>query len=524
MKKDKFLLGVIALSVILLDFSFTKAASPQPTQEVGPFTGATSSDLIAVPPYPFFPLSEYAITLNSQNKKAYSSGENISFKGSLKFSPRQDKIFENRKACENNSQDYRIVNENDNSTVKQGKIDNSASCNLAFSYELPAVENVGIFVQVWRKDGNKATAENGDFLVDEFYATQNLTLKKDEPQNFELNWKIPQGAQGGNYYFSLFVDSNGKFPLKGLPVVYGDSAQTIAFTINKNDSNGLVTIDKDNIKINDIAYSQRVPSPTIDLGNQVILSIPLKNNSGVSQIAKIKYEISGWNQSNSANLIKSGEDVKNIDAGNTMDYVLPIDISDPSQSLYHIRTTVSSGDTKTIYNFHFVIKNRNRAMFTFFGSVKKVGEDSFSPIFCLKNKNWLGEFNGTVKIKAIDQGGKELGAWEKTGSIGTASSCFIVNDKKITFGQNDCLSLKGTLTDKDSNLLIDQGETTVCPKNEVDSSNTNSNGSHILSSKNSVGFFGNNVSGIIILLISILLIIIAISLFLIFKNNQKNEK
>lgn len=447
------------------------------------FTGKVDADLKESYPFYASPLSNYSLALESKSQ-SFSPGETVALKGKLKFDFQGAERL--KKDC--------------------------PECKDVVIYPISEISEAGIFVQVWKKDENQSGALKSDFLIDEFYAASGLSLRENQEEAFNVNWNIPKLSSEGEYYFSFFINSAKRFNLKGNPLVPLSSAETFNFHLNGDKNAQGVILDKNNIKINGSEYAYRKPAPTLDEKNNVTITVPVENLNQKDQSAKISYDLLGWGQEDEKSLVLPGrtENVS-LTSGEKKELVFSF-TPDNINSVYNLKITASTLESKSIANVRFVLKGKNRGIIRFLGEVEN--QNGVIPMFCIKNAQWDGVFDGKLKLTALADG-KELAALEKSGDFTVEDHCFVVTNPEFSFKNTQGLTLRAEVLNKD-NIKVD--ERTVAfspsPKKIVNQSEDIVSGGGIIS----------DGGKIILLLVALMLIITGFLIYRHINNNQTYEK
>lgn len=464
----------------------------------GPFTGAESADIKQVYPLFLSPYANYEINFNSPGKQAYQKGEKLSIKGDLNYS------FQSPEKVK------KIVGDACQAKYK-GK---QGACQTNPANYQAKLTDLGIFVQVFRKDEDPEGLKNGDYLVDEFYT--NLAHDSQEMSGklpFDLSWTVPTEIKEGKYYLSLSVNSAKRFDLSGTPLLAYQAAKIFDFSVIKDGENG-IELDKNNILINNTPYVYRSPSPTVEpLNGEVKIVIPVVNLSSNERTVKIRYEISGWGQEDVAGIIQSGTDTLVIGSSEKSTYEVKVKPEDVS-SIQNIRIIAENAGSKSVSNIRFLLKDKNRGNFMYLGLAQSGQEQkSYQPLFGIRNAQYQGYFDGKIKLTVTDKNQQE-NTWEKSGKINAKDSYFLVNSDSMKFADLDCLKIKGEIFDSQGRL-VDQKETSYqCSKSQIIKNNFSDQILSIQKNKK-------------VILALVLLIIAGIAGTLIFvsnKNKQSNEK
>jgi len=383
------------------------------------------------------PFTKYQLSLNKKGERKYAKGENVRIEGSLIFNSN----------AETATKDF---------SKKCGNDANAGKCLSSPDYLLSSLQDVGLFVHVFRKDEDDPGAAKGDFLVDEFYVFNGAGLKENEVKNFVANWKIPRGIKGGNYYLAFFVNSSKNFDLWGTPLAPLSFAKTFDFSVKSDDSsenseegNG-VELDKNNITINGRDYNYRQPTPeiTVDDSKEIIVEMPVTNLDPEEKSVILKYELFRWSQTDPANLLDSRKEAKTVAAGEKIAAKFSF-IPNDLDGVYSLKISANLGDSVSAADVRFLIAGKDRGIFRFLGVVRDQA-GSYCPMFCLRDAAWKGLFQGKVKITANGAEGRSQEKFEKEANVPAETRCFVVPQLKIAAG--DCLAVKGEIFSKEGKL------------------------------------------------------------------------
>ena len=429
------LIMVLLLSLIILPQSFARAEEvtdpgfrekyvdflnqlPPPT----PLNGGESSKVIGSFPSQRFPFSVFKLELKNKKDFVFNAGEKLELTGELEY---QFKGNENLKKIET---ECLKLNENDKEACKTPQILSVSEWN-----------QLGVFVQVWKKDESEMK-DKGDFLVDEFYATEEKSLKENERISFPIKWNIPAGMTEGDYYLLFFVNQNKYFDISGNPLTVFSEAERFDFGV-KGEEKG-IELDKDNIKINNLDYAYRRPAPTVE-GENVTITLPLKNLGLKTQQANIIYELYRWGRTSPTDLIDTKKETKTLNTGanETLNYTFKPNAID---SLYDLKIKVKTEDSVTSSYVRFVMKDKKRGVLRFLSTVKE--GNNLKPFFCLRNANWDGIFKGKVRLSLNNQL-----LLEEAGSMeASEENCFVTTEALPQ--NNDCNVLRAEILDEQSKV------------------------------------------------------------------------
>lgn len=378
--------------------------------------------------------TQFSLDFRRENRKGYQPGERLDVAGNLSFNPDVENAYlDFKKECLGNLSEK-----------------NKSRCLLSPNYFFNEYSQLGLFVQVWRKDKEEKASLNGDYLVDEFYVLEGVSLKKNDLKTFSVNWKIPTGMKKGEYYLTFSVLANKNFELSGTPLLASALKQIYNFEIGGEEENiSSLEIDKNALRINDVSYNYRSPAPEItplEKDDSVSIEIPVINEGGEKKVS-LYYELYKWGQTDPKNLIEKKEESRVFKPNEKAIFnykFVPTEL----ESVYNLRVTAKTETSQSISNIRFTIKNHDKGIFRFLALAEDRG--NHYPFFCLKNANWGGLFQGQVEIEVKDSLGNLVGQFSEKANIRPETRCFIALDAKIN--STECLALKGKILNREGKL------------------------------------------------------------------------
>lgn len=447
--------------------------------------------------YPFSPFSKFDITFDQKNKKGFHANTPVVVKGSFGYSNNSlseiNKIIQDCQAKYSNFEDEK----------------RNIICAAPPIYEIPSFSDVGVFAQVWKVDTDRERErKNGDYLIDEFYVAEGLDINVEERKDFIFKWKAPEKLENGDYYISFFINSYKRFSLLSIPINTFSPVSRFDFNIREESDSKNIFIDKETLKINGKNYSPIHPAPIVEpLNKSISIDFPVINPNKEEQKVKIKYELFRWTEEDHKNLLKTEETTKTIGTENASIQSFKFE-PNKNESLYDLRITATSPQgVKSMTNIHFSIKNHDRGIFTYLGMARR--EESLYPMFCLRDAQWEGLFEGKVKI-SISDSKKITSVWEKDGFLEPQDGrCFVIlnnNFKKSANAFEQEIKLSGEIFNK-TGEKVDQIEIVH-----------NSDSKSTLATSN----FYDKWKTFLVLSSAILLILLIILIY--YKKNPKNKK
>lgn len=159
------------------------------------------------------------------------------------------------------------------------------------TYPLP---DLGVLVKVFRtREGGEKNIYGPD-VVDEFFITENLTLRGGESTKIPFTWKVPANIDPGSYQVVGYVVQNRTFNYQGLSFTDDVVGGFYNFTV-VGESAGTVSFDKPAVMINGLPHRFVAAPPRI---SSEIKDFPIEagliNTAPVPKTVSVTWTLYGW--------------------------------------------------------------------------------------------------------------------------------------------------------------------------------------------------------------------------------------
>lgn len=311
--------------------------------------------------------------------------------------------------------------------------------------DYPLVDG-GLLVQIFRekKDGN---IQAGNYLIDEFWAVEGVSLNALSEKNVGFDWRIPAGLSGGDYFLAGHFIVGTKMNLSGLSFLEGVYGGLSYFTIEEQTVNEIY-FDKESIEINDQTFWARSFIPQLDQ-DQADISFDLINLGDQGREINLNENLYKWDNIGSDQLIWSDQRTLLLTAGGRRSVNQVFSDLSSGVYLYEVKTDQS------ILKARFVVNGPNSpSRFNFLALTEfpiKNGQDN-SFFACFHNTTDLEGVDGRIEVRLEDAIGNEIASWDYEGLI-SPNIMAGVSDFKAQRDYNQ-VWLKGALYQADE--LIDE--------------------------------------------------------------------
>ena len=309
--------------------------------------------------------------------------------------------------------------------------------------------NGELYVRIFQE--NKINAqENGDYVIDEFFVLENISLMPSEKKNVNFNWNIPPSAFQGNYKLATFFTVDKKYNMSGLSFTSNVYASFCAFEIKGNNQERII-FDRNNVKFNNEPYLFRAYVPQITSKDKAEISIPLNNTYNISKDIRITYDLYYWDALSEENKVKS--DSEDFVVGSHSYKTVNYSLDEIDLSVYLLKITAISKTDKSIVDIRFGVDDIPMPRINYAGITKfpiQKGEEA-KAFVCFHNTNG-SEFNGKINLELKDKEGNIIASKEYQGNI---TGEVMVETADIGAGQNlNLFNLESELSD-DNGKVID---------------------------------------------------------------------
>lgn len=325
------------------------------------------------------------------------------------------------------------------------------SGNITNENSYPVVDG-NLFVRISEENENFIT--EGRYVIDEFFALENISLDSNSSKNVSFEWSVPVEVSKGNYHVDYFFSVGKKFNLGGLPfsneVVGGISAFEVDSVYD-----GYFSFDRNGTTINGDAYVHIGDWPFVEKNSEVTVVHNIKNTFDYAIDATITFDLYFWDSLLEEDKRNTEEFVIVVPAGGSKEvtYTIP----QAQESVYYLKTTAKKDDLQSIVNTRFVTDGGEQARLNYPAVTKfpiKKGDD-FTIFTCFHNTTYAAT-EGSVSVSLFDKEGNEIAKEIYEGHISSVMNV-IKKDVKAE-ADYEHLMLKAEVRDAKGNI-IDHYET-----------------------------------------------------------------
>ncbi|MFW5887237.1 MAG: hypothetical protein ACOCUH_00385, partial [Bacteriovoracia bacterium] len=297
----------------------------------------------------------------------------------------------------------------------------ASGVNLNFGLEVtnnnpyPVVEN-DVLIRIYRQqDDQLIRSMNGDEIVDEFYAAENISLDAGQQREYQFDWKIPSLSKSGSYYAVSYVVSSDKYNLLGLTFtddIAGD--KTFFDIVGAQDG---IYFDRNSVQINDQDHQLISYPPLYPKDDEITIEAEIVNESSIDETIVVNWDLYWWDQMSEENKVDTRTKTYHVPANDSI--VVSYNTSKNEKSVYLLKSQFELNDVKSILNVRFVREGVNIPRVNFPGvNSYPLEEGKENNLFsCLHNTNYDDVDNAEYEILVEDLSGNLIHEYKYEGFV-----------------------------------------------------------------------------------------------------------
>lgn len=318
----------------------------------------------------------------------------------------------------------------------------------------PVVDG-NVLVRINKKNPDYKTG--GHFVIDEFYAAQNITITANGTKDISFSWHVPEGTPAGDYTVDYFFSVGKQFNLGGLPFTHDITIGGSSFTID-SDTTTFISFEPSQTTVNGEKYNHIGSAPIFEQGEEVTIQHTLTNTTDATQEVDVTHELYFWDSLRDTDKRDTQTETLTIPAHatQTVSYTIPA-ITD---SVSFVKSTAVTGNHKSI-TWVRVGSNIAQPRLNYPGLTKfpLTKGDSATLFSCFHNTSGATA-EGTVEVTLTDKDNKEVASLTYEGTIPGAMSA--AKEDFTADKDYDYLTITAKLYDKAGTVLENYSATYDC--------------------------------------------------------------
>lgn len=371
-----------------------------------------------------------------------------------------------------------------------------------------------VVIKIFRKQeiaGSENSMKNGDFVVGEFVALEDVNLAAGEVKEFPLEWKVPGYLASGSYRLATYVLVDKKFNLSGLPFTDDIIGSSWNLKIVNSEISGTVEFNKNAAKFDGEPYAFIGFPQTYAANKEIPLDVPLVNTTNATQQVTVFFDVYAWDAISEKSRLSSHQEAVTVPANGRNDLRYLVAGNDAAVNYAVIRAQWY--DTQSILGFRFAREAKKQARINFLGLSDLPFEKGkvlsvFANVHALEGFQLLQESDSTRKsepgifrlvLRLKDGQGKLLKEFERKGDISADLSEFGADYR--TEWQSGRVILEGEIRDGEDKVIDSASVEYDCGKLQAGKCQGMGEGSSRFSRADIFKFFGLATVILVILVI-----------------------
>ena len=286
--------------------------------------------------------------------------------------------------------------------------------------DYPIVDGA-VYVKVFKKQKDQDQAHsNGNYLVAQFVAKDNISLPAKAEQDISFAWQIPLYATAGDYQAATFFVSAKKFNLLGLSFTDDIVGNTFDFNINGENTEN-VQWDKNTVSINNNPYHFAAFIPKFTKDESVTLKTKLINTTKEIQAIPVTWTLYSWDGQQDKNILNTKSENITINPGETKE--MEYQVTDNTQPVYYVVAEAKYHDTSSILDMRFGREGVDKVRLNFpaITSYPLKANTPTTLFTCLHNSGLSDKVDGNkLTLTLLDQDNNAIHTYNYTGTISGA--------------------------------------------------------------------------------------------------------
>jgi hypothetical protein len=255
---------------------------------------------------------------------------------------------------------------------------------------------------------------DGEQLIDEFYAGENINLMKGSQANKRIVWNVPLGARSGDYTLKTYFVVGKYFNLAGLTgAPYGAPAEVVNFQVKEPANPDTLYFSKKDTTVNGEAYDFSAPPRVYD--GTISLKTKLVNVGGAKEV-KVRIQSYIWDDLKDLPLSQyTQEKTVTLQANGAQD--ISYDLSGLSAATYEITLSAQTEESKALMKVRAPVGGA-KGMILYLGLDKfPLAKDDETSVFACYSTatDYSTSFTGTLKLEVLDEKGNVIA--QDTGTV-----------------------------------------------------------------------------------------------------------
>lgn len=207
-------------------------------------------------------------------------------------------------------------------------------------------------VKIFKRDEASFSAIDGNLVVDQFVVAENITIPAEASKPASFTWKIPQNAEGGEYYAAYFFTTSDRYNLMGLSFTDDVVGNQAPFSITATTDQQPVTLSKIDTTLNGLDHKFVAFPLHFEQGESVTIRTTISNPSDTKKSVPLQWNQYAWDSQNEKNLRHTKTELVTLAAGETKE--VSYEVQAQRESVVYVTAVTQDNEAKSILNIRYV--------------------------------------------------------------------------------------------------------------------------------------------------------------------------
>ncbi|MEK7462247.1 MAG: hypothetical protein AAB618_01625 [Patescibacteria group bacterium] len=273
-----------------------------------------------------------------------------------------------------------------------------------------------LYVKIFRRNEATFRAGDGNEVVDQFVIKEGITLPTQGTLPIAYEWKVPQNAEGGEYYAAYFFTTAKRYNLMGLSFTDDVVGNTAAFSV-VTDNAAIAKLSKSATTLNGLDHKFAAFPLHFKASDTVIVETTIKNPSDQTKTLPLQWNQYAWDAMNKDNLRFSKTEVITLLPNETK--TVTYEVQPQRESVVYVTAVTQDNEAKSILNIRYARDGIEETRINFPGVTKfPIQKGTSETLFaCAHSVNSPFVAGNTLTLSLKDRTGKTIHEYRYEGTI-----------------------------------------------------------------------------------------------------------
>ncbi len=279
-----------------------------------------------------------------------------------------------------------------------------------------------LYVKIFKRDETTFAEGDGNIVVDQFVVKDSITLPGNGSTKVSYDWKVPQNAEGGEYYAAYFFTTAKRYNLMGLSFTDDVVGNQAPFTITAD--NTTAKLSKTDTTLNGQNHHFAAFPLHFTAGDTVTVKTTITNPTDQPKTLPLQWNQYAWDAMLEDNLRFTKTELVTLAPNETKE--VSYEVQPQRESVVYITAITQDIEAKSVLNVRFVRDGIEETRINFPGvSQFPLEADKEQTLFaCAHSTNLPVVPGNTLTLTLADKAGNTIHQYKYEGDISGAMAGF----------------------------------------------------------------------------------------------------